>query len=312
MIRNNLSAKRLGSFFVFDNIQGESDWAKRVRRRVVQASTHRFNAFVTGPAGTGKRLIARSLHEHGPRSIHPYIPVDCRHLRGDIFQSQLFGKAYAETTTLGCLRSAAGGTVYLANVDALDLDAQVDLVDALESRKVVPVGCDRAHEFDVRVIAGSQLDLEQEVREGRFHTELYRRLCVLPFETTPLASRPADVLPIARHLIAKLTFERGISVKPLTSSAEVMLLSYHWPGNVNELNEALDAAITRAGNEPWIDGSHIHVDVQSAEQVWTTLADVEAQHIQSTLAVAGGDVARAATMLGISPAELQQKLSLIG
>lgn len=283
-----------------------------MRRRIVQTSTHRFNAFIVGPQGCGKRLIARALHEHGPRSQNPFIQVHCSRLPADLFRTQFFGKAYQETTTLGCLMAANGGTVYLADVDRLSLETQREVLETLESKCVVPYGSDEKRDFDVRVIAGSQKDLEREVREGRFDVELYRRLCVLPFEVTPLSSRPADILPIARHLVAKLTFENGQEIKTLSNAAGELLKAYDWPRNVAELRDILDQSIYLAEDEPVIDVQHIPIDFSANTKEWSTLADVQANHIRHTMAAAGGNLDRAALMLGISTVELNERLSQIG
>lgn len=312
MIRNNVNSKKRNRFFVFDNILGDSDWARRMRRRIVQSSTHRFNAFIFGPQGCGKRLIARALHEHGPRSHSPFIQVDCSRLPADLFRTQFFGKAYLETTTLGCLLAADGGTVFLADVDQLSLETQREVLETLENKFVVPCGSDEKRDFDVRVIAGSRKDLEREVREGRFDVELYRRLCVLPFEVTPLASRPADILPIARHLVAKLTFENGQGIKSLSSDASELLKAYDWPHNVSEMRDVLEQAIYLAGDESVIDASHVPIDFAAHAKDWSTLADVQANHIRHTVAAAGGNLDRAASMLGITTVELNERLSQIG
>ena len=303
-------AKKRGRFFAFDNFLGESDWTKRIRRRIVQSSNHRFNAYISGPAGSGKRLVARSLHEHGSDEGSPFIPVDCSQLNCDFFRTQMFGKAYLETTTLGCLRSANGGTIYLANVEQLGLPSQRALLEVLESGRVVPTDSQESHDFDVRFVVGSRKNLEQLVRDGHFLVELFRRLCVVPFETEPLRSRPGDILPIANHLIAKLTFERGVDVKSLTGHATTVLASYEWPGNVTELQEALDDAIQVSGNDPEIDVCHLPLKMGTGHS-WSTLADVEAMHIRNTVEVTGGDVELAAGMLGITREELEARMDAI-
>ena len=132
---------------------------------------------------------------------------------------------------------------------------------------------------------------------------------MLPFETTTLISRPVDLEPIASHLVAKLTFEHGMELKQLTPEANSVLSAYHWPGNVAELQDTLDNAVIVAATENYVDSHHIDLDLSDAKQIWTTLADVEAKHIRNTVAITGGDVDRAASMLGISPGELHEKLA---
>ena len=312
MTINNLSAKERDCFFVFDNFLGDSEWARRIRRRVLQSSTHRFNAFITGPVGTGKRLIARALHEHGPRRSQPFIPVDCSTLPGQMSYSQLFGKAYRETTTLGCFRAAHGGTIYLGNVERLDHDTQRELLNVCETNRVVPEGTMESHFVDVRVIVGSKNNLESEVKSGRLRADLYKKLCVLGFETTSLRSRPSDVIPIANHFAAKLTFERGLCHKQFGKAALERMMSYEWPRNVQELYGVVDKAI---GNTPSdadtisSDAVHLPALALHEEKTWTSLAELELQHIQETLIHTRGDNSRAAELLGIDRAELEEKLA---
>lgn len=312
MIRNNLSVKKHNCFFAFDNILGDSAWTRQLRRRVIQSSSHRFNACVSGPTGSGKRLVARSLHEHGPRRSEPFIPVDCARLPGNLFRSQVFGQIYRETTTLGSFRAANGGTLYLANIDRLSFELQLELLEVLETRSVSPVGTTtESHDVDVRIVVGARKNLDEEVREGRFRADLFSRLSVLSFETTTLASRPEDIEPIANHLLAKLTFERGLSVRSLSSEAIELLKVYDWPGNVRELRDVLDQSIF-GSDQTVIDAEDLAIELSEHHLTWETLADLEAKHIRDTLAISCGNVEQAAALLGIDPSELRRKLLRLG
>ena len=310
MNTDSTSAKKQDSFFVFDNFLGDSDWARRTRRKVLQTSSHRFHAFITGPEGSGKRLIARALHEHGSRSHKPFIPVDCGSLPGMLFRSQLFGQSFSETTTLGCFRSADGGTIYLSNIERLDGESQIELLEAIESSTVVPLDSTDAHKVDVRVIVGSEMNLEDEVRQGRLRSDLYRRLCVLSFETTSLRSRPADIIPIANHFAAKHTFERGLDIRSFTNAAMDSLMSYHWPGNVRELHDVIDVAVGELGtHESKIEADVLPIsDENRGTANWSTLAELEVKHIRETLIHTRGSVGQAADMLGIDRLELERRL----
>ncbi len=304
MIRNNSSLQKQDCFFAFDNILGKSDWAKRTRRRVMQLGRHRFNTFISGPEGSGKQLVARALHEHGPRRDAPFIPVDCSRLPSFLFRTQMLGCAYRETTTLGCLRSADGGTIYLSNVDALDLDSQQLLLEVIESSTVKAHGSDITEKVDVRVIASSTTCLEEAVRNGKFLPQLYSRLCVLPFETTALTDRKEDIQLIAKHLLARITFEQGLTATRFSDDALEALVSYNWPGNVGELWETIEEAAQNVAGE--FIGSY-DLGIENANS-WPTLEEMQRDHIRSTIDRVNGDVERAAELLGIAEGELRRQM----
>ena len=305
MIRNNSSLQKHDCFFAFDNILGESDWAKRTRRRVMQLGRHRFNTFIAGPQGSGKQLVARALHEHGPRRDAPFIPVDCSRLPSFLFRTQMLGCAYRETTTLGCLRSADGGTIYLSNVDSLDLESQQLLLEVFETSIVKAHGSDVGERVDVRVIASSTTCLEEAVRNGKFLPQLYSRLCILPFETTPLSERKQDIQPIAKHLLAKITFEQGLPAIRFSEDALEKLCAYSWPGNVGELWQVIEQAAHEAVGD-LINAEDLGIEV---ENCWPTLEEMQEKHIRSTVDRVNGDLGRAADLLGIAETELRFRLN---
>ena len=306
MITNNLDSQKQHCFFAFDNIVGDSEWARRTRRRVIQLSRHRFHTLIDGPRGTGKRLLARALHAHGPRREAPFIPVDCSRLPGFLFRTQMLGCAYPETTTLGCLRSADGGTLLLENVEELDLESQRLLLTVLETSQVQPLQCDASFKIDVRIISATSACLEDAVRQGRFLPELYSRLCVLPLETTELVRRREDIVPIARHLLARVTFECGVPSKRFDETALRSMTDFSWPGNVDEMLERLEVAVQHSDSDV-VCGEDLGLSIPSVPS-WPTLAELQTQHIRSTLSHVDGDLSRAAELLGIAEAELRDQL----
>ena len=215
---------------------------------------------------------------------------------------------HRETTTLGCIRAAEGGTLYLANVDSLSLELQSELLHTLETKTVIPIGGSDPHPIDVRVVASAEEDLDLAVREGRFRADLFGRLSVLTFQTKSLGKRMEDVEKIATHLVAKLTFERGLPMKCLSRDALDLLCAYDWPGNVTELRETLDLAVSTSPHAI-IRAHDLDIELSEVRARWETLADLEARHIRDTLAITCGDVGRAAALLGIDPTDLMGKLN---
>ena len=205
------------------------------------------------------------------------------------------------------MRAANGGTLYLANVDRLSLELQGELLDVLDTKSVSPVGGSDCFSVDFRLVTSAEQDLDLAVREGRFRADLFGRLSVLNFETKPLSERLEDVEKIATHLVAKLTFERGLPMKSLSQDALDLLCAYSWPGNVTELREKLDAAISETSGTV-IRASELGIDICELRTRWETLADMESRHIRETLAITRGDVGRAAALLGIDPQDLSRKL----
>lgn len=238
-----------------DQFLGVSAWAAEIRKRIPQIARHRYNVAVTGDEGTGKRLLARLVHDLSPRVERPMIPVDCGLLGPETFASQMFGHeagAFDGVTgaALGCLRASDGGTVCLANVEALSLEHQHQLLTALSKRKVTPVGGETSVPFDVRVITSSLHDLQKQVQDRRLLPQLYTLLDAVSLRALPLTKRLEDVEPLARGFLVELAEELEEPPKILMPDGCRRLQQHSWPGNVAELREAIErAAVFAEGDQ---------------------------------------------------------------
>jgi two-component system, NtrC family, response regulator AtoC len=232
---------------VFAGIVARSSPMLRVFRLIENLEESEATVLVTGESGTGKELVARALHLHSPRRHGPFVAVNCGALPGELLESEMFGHVRGAFTgavrdRTGRFEAAAGGTLFLDEVGDLPLPLQVKLLRALQERTFERVGDSVSRRSDARIIAATHLDLRRAVHEGRFRDDLYYRLRVVPIDVPPLRERRADVEPLARHLLRRVTARHGRSLL-LSPDALRALLRYPWPGNVRELENALEYAV---------------------------------------------------------------------
>lgn len=280
---------------------------------------------VTGESGTGKEILARYIHQLSEREGGPFVSINCGALPENLLESELFGHVKGSFTGAvrdkeGLLAAARGGTFFLDEVGEMSPSLQVKLLRALQEREIVPVGATEPQAIDVRIIAATNRDLEQEIRRGSFRSDLYYRLNVISLHIPPLRERRDDVPLLAEWFLKRLAAERDDATYTLEADALAALRAYDWPGNVRELENALErAAILSHGTtvpaaalpsritEP---AGAALVSEQPPEN--PTLEIIERAYIEWVLRTEGGNKARAAEVLGIDPSTLYRKINRYG
>jgi DNA-binding NtrC family response regulator len=233
-------------------IIGRSDVMQEVFRLVDQVAPARSTVLITGESGTGKELIAKAIHEASPRAQKPFVTVNSSNIPSELLESELFGHTRGAFTGAvaakkGLFEIADGGSIFLDEIGDIPPETQVRLLRVIQEREFTPLGDTSPRRVDVRIIAATNVDLKEAVRQGTFREDLYYRLSVVPIELPPLRDRREDVLPLAQHFIRKYNEENGRSISEHIAP-EVLgaLEAYAWPGNVRELENAIERAVVIA------------------------------------------------------------------
>ena len=232
----------------FSGMTGESKAMKELFVRLERIAGTETSILITGESGTGKEVTARALHRLSRRGVKPFVAINCSAIPEPLLESELFGHvkgAFTDAwqTRKGLLREADGGTLFLDEIGDIPLALQPKLLRALEERTVRAVGGNEECPFDVRVIAATNVNIEDAVAQGRFREDLYYRLNVIRIDLPPLRQRDTDVLLLARHFIEEFSLKMAKQVTGLTESAAKKLLNYAWPGNVRELRNAIEHGV---------------------------------------------------------------------
>jgi DNA-binding NtrC family response regulator len=276
---------------------------------------------ISGESGTGKEVIARWIHELSPRAEGRFVSINCGALPESLLESELFGHMKGSFTGAvkdheGLFVAATGGTFFLDEIGEMTPATQVKLLRVLQEREVIPVGSTAAVPVDARLIAATNRDLEEELRAGRFRSDLYYRLNVIAIHLPPLRARKDDIPVLAEAFLARMAASRGVERHVLGAEATAAIMAYDWPGNVRELENALERAATLS-KAPEIAAESLPVRVTEGRSVPIvsdrpppnpTLEVIERAYILYVLQGEGGNKTRAAEVLGIDPSTLYRKL----
>jgi DNA-binding NtrC family response regulator len=293
-----------------DALVGRHPLMIEVYKRVGQLAASRVNALIRGETGTGKGVVARAIHYNSPDASDPFIAVNCTALPETLLESELFGHVRGSFTGAvsdrrGRFALAGRGTIFLDEVGDTSPGFQAKLLKVIEEREYHPVGSERAHRTEARVIAATHRHLEERVETGRFRRDLYYRLRVIEITLPPLRERPEDVPLLAEHFLRKASVELHRPEPSLTDDALAALVQHDWPGNVRELeNCIMRAAVLAAGGTIRPENLGLHGREPDAARGFPTLKELEAEHVARALALVEGNRTRAAEILGISKPRL--------
>ena len=312
---------------------GESPEMRRVHHLIRLVGDRRATVLITGETGTGKELAARALHLAGARRRGPLVAVNCSALPENLLEAELFGHVRGAFTgavqnRTGRFEQACGGTLFLDEIGELPLDLQVKLLRVLQEREFQKLGSSETIRADARVVAATNSDLPRKIREGRFREDLYYRLNVVPIHMPPLRERPGDIPLLAAHLLTKICRQEGVPPKSLAPEALARLSAGSWPGNVRQLENAIEMAVAMAPNQPVLTLADFPLPEEPvmAQPLETpvvplpdggidyeeTLAAIERSILEQALSRTGGNKKAAAQMLRLKRTTLSAKVRSLG
>ena len=306
----------------FDDIVFESAAFKSVLRKVEQVAQTDATVLILGESGTGKELLAHAVHRISRREPMPLIRVNCAALPANLIESELFGHEKGAFTgalsaKTGRFELADGGTIFLDEIGVLPLELQVKLLRVLQEGEFEKLGEGKTRTVNVRVVAATNRDLEQEVQEGRFREDLFYRLNVFPLDTPPLRERKEDIPALAQHFLLKYNAAIGRDIESISDSAMRQLQGYDWPGNVRELQNLIERAVILSEGK-MLDLSQAFSparDVMEESAAPQTLEENEFQFIRNTLEACGWRIQGpqgAAARLAVSPSTLRSRMKRLG
>jgi two-component system nitrogen regulation response regulator NtrX len=309
---------------------GESPALRRLRAEIEQAAPTNGRALIFGENGTGKELVARAIHAGSLRASGPFVEVNCAAIPEELIESELFGHARGAFTgalaaRTGKFELADGGTLFLDEIGDMSLKTQAKVLRALQEQRVEPVGGTGSVQVDVRVVAATNKNLEEEIQRGRFREDLYFRLNVIPFHVPPLRERREDVPLLARHFAQVLSAEHGRRPRALSPEVTDALSQLPWPGNVRELRNIIERLVIMTSGDT-IERRHLPASLLEAAEAAVpaahepgpagTLAEAreafERRFILGKYHECGGNMSRTAEALGVERSNLYRKMKAYG
>ncbi|NCB63977.1 MAG: PAS domain S-box protein [Clostridia bacterium] len=323
--KQELSRER-GARYSLDSITGKSDAIARLKEQINQAARSTSTVLIEGETGSGKELIAHSIHALSARQAANFVRVNCSAIPAELMESEFFGYAAGAFTgaakkgKVGRFELASGGSIFLDEVNLLTTTMQPKFLRVLQEMEIDPVGGEKSVPIDVRVVAASNIPLETLVEAGQFRSDLYYRLNVIRIQAPPLRDRKEDIPLLVENFIARLNYQLGMVVEDVGPSAMELLMDYDWPGNVRELQNAVESAMNMA-DSPILrkkDFEQLERRIRARKRrvvtgpgdyrLKTAKRAFERELIRDALAATGGNRVRTAELLGISRTVLYQKM----
>ncbi len=314
---------------------GKSEIMESVFRLVDRVAPARSTVLVTGESGTGKELVAKAIHQSSPRNEKQFVAVNCSNIPSELLESELFGHTKGAFTGAiaakkGLFEVADGGSIFLDEIGDLRPETQVRLLRVIQEREFTPIGEIKPTKVDVRIIAATNIDLKEAVKNGQFREDLYYRLSVVPIELPPLRDRREDILPLVRYFIYKYNEENGRSIAEQVSPEVLALLeNYYYPGNVRELENIIERAVVIAPTDEItidclrpevqnpelaremmkdIEGFSADIDISRGVNFYDEVKKFEIDLIHRALEQTGGHQSRASRLLGLNATTLNSKI----
>ncbi|GIL17759.1 MAG: acetoacetate metabolism regulatory protein AtoC [Oligoflexia bacterium] len=316
---NSILRSEIKKSFSKGSLIGKSKSMQQVFDLIERVSHVNANVLITGESGTGKEMVARTIHNMGPRANQPFIAVNCTAIPDTLLESELFGHAKGSFTGAiqrkkGLFEEAHGGTLFLDEIGDMDIGLQAKLLRVLQEKKIRAVGDNISKDIDVRIITATHKDLKAAIRENLFREDLYYRLAVIPIVIPPLRHRKEDIPILANHFLQKCCAQNKLNIKGFSQGAMNVLINMRWDGNVRELENMVER-IAVMTNKPVIQETDIPVpEMASVEDFYgeatrdmPSIEQLEKRYIQVVLEKTGGKKDKAAHILGINRRTLYRK-----
>jgi formate hydrogenlyase transcriptional activator len=319
LVENICLKQEIAETYQFNDIVGESSALSQVFLRLEQVAPMHATVLLLGETGTGKGVMARAIHNRSTRKDRPMITVNCTALPANLIESELFGREKGAFTgafvrQMGRFELADGGTIFLDEIGEMPLDLQCKLLRVIQDGEFERLGSPRTTKVDVRIIAATNRNLEEEIKNGNFREDLFYRLNVFPIMIPPLRQRKEDIPLLINHFVSKFNKKIGRKIETISKETLLALQEYHWPGNIRELESVIERAVITS------QGTTLQVldrfdtfckPDKSGDQEVKALADLEQEHILQVLQQTGWRIEGkngAATLLGLNPSTLRARI----